>query len=61
MKEAPLVTRLLCVALVVSIMMPLGRVAYPYVASVVDDRKFDAVEAVVSATLGFVIYATMFG
>jgi hypothetical protein len=61
MKHSALVTRLLCVALVASIMMPLGREAYPYVAGMIGSLKFDAVEAVLGATLGFAIYATMFG
>jgi hypothetical protein len=61
MGRAPLITRLLCVALVASVMMPLGREIYPYIASIIDSLKFDAVEAVLSATIGFAIYATMFG
>ncbi len=61
MKRASLVTRLLCVALVASIMMPVGREIYPYIASMIDSMKFDAAEAVLSATLGFAIDAAMFG
>src|SRR5262249_38553762 len=61
MKTAPLMTRLLCVALVASIMMPLGREVYPYIASLMDSLKFDAIEAVLSATIGYAIYAAMFG
>ncbi len=61
MKRASLVTKLLCVALVASIMMPVGREIYPYIAGMIDSMKFDAVEAVLSATLGFAIDAAMFG
>ena len=61
MKQAPLTTKLLCVALVASVMMPLGRDIYPYIASTLDSLQFDAVEAVVSATLGFALDAAMFG
>ena len=61
MKKAPVVTRLLCVALVASVMMPVGREVYPYLADMIGILKFDAVEAVVSATVGFAIYAVMFG
>ncbi len=61
MKRAPLITKLLCVALVASVMMPLGRELYPYLESMLDSLQFDAAEAVVSATLGFAIYAAMFG
>jgi hypothetical protein len=59
MKHSALITRLLCVALVASIMMPLGREAYPYVASMIGSLKYDAAEAVLSATLGFAIYAVL--
>ena len=61
MKRGPLITKLMCVALVASVMMPLGREIYPYLESMVDSLQFDAVEAVISATLGFAIYAAMFG
>ncbi len=61
MKRAPLITKLLCVALVASVMMPLGRELYPYLESMLDSLQFDAAEAVVSTTLGFAIYAAMFG
>ena len=61
MRRAPLVTKVLCVALVASVMLPVGRVVYPAIAGVIDGMQFDAAEAVVSATLGFAIYAAMFG
>jgi hypothetical protein len=61
MKRSPLLTRLMCVALVATVMMPLGRDLYPYIAGAVGSLQFDAFEAVLSATLGFAIYAAMFG
>jgi len=61
MKRAPMVTKLMCVALVASVMMPLGREVYPYIQSAMDVLKFDTIEAVVSATVGFALYAAMFG
>jgi hypothetical protein len=61
MKNAPLVTRLLCVALVASVMMPVGRDVYPHIESLIGSLNFDVLEAVVSATLGFAIYAAVFG
>jgi hypothetical protein len=61
MKRAPLITKLMCVALVASVMMPVGREVYPYIQSMMDVLKFDTVEAVVSATIGFALYAAMFG
>jgi len=61
MRRAPLMTKLLCVAMVASIMMPVGREIYPYIAGLLGSMQFDAAEAVVSATLGFAIDAAMFG
>jgi hypothetical protein len=61
MKRASLITKLMCVALVASVMMPLGREVYPYIQSVLDVLKFDTIEAVLSATIGFALYAAMFG
>jgi len=57
----PLVIRVLCVALVAALMMPLGRELFPYVEPRTGELPFDAIEAVVSATLGFGIYAALFG
>jgi hypothetical protein len=41
-------------------MMPVGRALFPYVSGALDGTQFQALEAVVSATLGFGIYA-LFG
>jgi hypothetical protein len=54
------IIKLLCVALVASIMMPAGRALFPYVAGVIDSLQFETVEAVISATIGFGLYAAMF-
>jgi hypothetical protein len=61
MKRGPLITKLMCVALVATVMMPLGRDVYPYIEHMLSNLQFDAFEAVLSATLGFAIYAAMFG
>jgi hypothetical protein len=61
MKRGPLITKLLCVALVATVMMPLGREVYPYIADMIGSLSFDAAEAVLSATMGFALYAAMFG
>ena len=61
MKHAPLIAKLLCVALVASIMMPLGREVYPYIRGAMDALRFESIEAVLSATIGFALYAAMFG
>jgi hypothetical protein len=61
MRIPPFVDRLLCVALVACLMIPLGHMLFPYVNDVLDGMEFKAIEAVVSATVGFGIYAVMFG
>jgi hypothetical protein len=50
-------TRLLCVALVAAVMLPLGRALFPYVSHELTGMQFQAIEAVVSATVGFGIYS----
>ncbi len=61
MKRGSLVTKLLCVALVATVMMPLGSEIYPYIEGMIGSLPFDAAEAVLSATMGFALYAAMFG
>jgi hypothetical protein len=48
-----LMVRLLCVALVAAVMLPLGSTLFPYVSHQLDGTSFQALEAVISATLGF--------
>ena len=45
--------KLMCVAFVAAVMLPLGRVLFPYVSDTLDMMQFQMLEAVVSATLGF--------
>jgi hypothetical protein len=52
-----LLIRLLCVALVAAVMIPLGNAVFPYVSGELDGTQFQAIEAVLSATLGFGIHA----
>jgi hypothetical protein len=52
-----LLIRLLCVALVAGVMLPLGSAIFPYVSHALDGTQFQALEAVLSATLGFGIYS----
>ena len=61
MEDRPIVNKLLCVAAVASIMLSLGRIVFPLVDGMVGGLQFDAIEAVLSATLGFGLYAAMFG
>jgi hypothetical protein len=61
MTRGPLLTKLTCVALVATVMMPVGRDLYPYIEGAIGSLSFDAIEAVFSATLGLALYAAMFG
>ena len=53
MLDKALLTRLLCVAFVAALMLPVGRLLFPYVSHELTGIQFQAIEAVVSATLGF--------
>jgi len=55
-----LVNRLLCVALVVAVIFPLGRFVFPMIGQDIGETPFGAIEAVVSTTLGFGLYAILF-
>jgi uncharacterized membrane protein len=57
----PVITKLLCVALVATVMLPLGRMVFPLVDSFVSGLEFDTIQAVLSATIGFGLYAAIFG
>jgi hypothetical protein len=57
--DQALVTRLLCVIMVAAVMLPAGGMLFPYVSHMVSGIQFQALEAVVSATLGFVISAAV--
>jgi hypothetical protein len=49
--------RLLCVALVAGVMLPVGTVVFPYVSHALDGTQFQALEAVFTATVGYGLYA----
>jgi hypothetical protein len=53
MFDRTLVVKLLCVALVAAVMLPAGHLLFPYVSHVMSGMQFQAIEAVVSATVGF--------
>ena len=55
--DRTLISRLVCVALVAAVMLPVGHVLFPYVSHVLSGMQFQAIEAVVSATVGFGISA----
>jgi hypothetical protein len=60
MIDRPLVTRLLCVAMIAAIMLPVGRLLFPYLSGELSGMQFQALEAVLSATVGFGI-SNIFG
>ena len=53
MIDRTMVVKILCVAVVAAVMLPAGQVLFPYVSPVLSDMQFQAIEAVLSATLGF--------
>jgi hypothetical protein len=59
MLDTDTLTKLLCVAFVAAIMVPLGSWLFPYVSHQLSGIEFQAIEAVVSATVGFGIYSTI--
>ena len=56
MIDRPFIAKLLCIGLVAAVMLPAGRLLFPYVSADVTQMQFQAIEAVVSATVGFGIY-----
>ena len=56
MIDRPFIAKLLCIALVAAVMLPVGRMLFPYVSAELSQMQFQAIEAVVSASLGFGIY-----
>jgi len=57
MIDRPLIIKLLCVAVVAAVMLPVGHMMFPYVNHVLSGMQFQSIEAVVSATVGFEISA----
>ena len=55
--DRELIIRLLCVTLVAAVMLPFGHLAFPYVSDVLSGIQFQAIEAALSATVGFGISA----
>jgi len=56
MTERPWIRKLLCISLVAAVMLPVGRLLFPYVSGELSRMEFQTLEAVVSASLGFGIY-----
>lgn len=54
--DRPIIAKLLCIGLVAAIMLPVGQLLFPYVSAELSRMQFQALEAVVSAAVGFGIY-----
>src|SRR5579864_7593560 len=59
MIDRTLIVKLLCVAAVAAVMLPVGHVLFPYVSHVLSGMQFQAIEAVLSATVGFGLSAVV--
>ena len=60
MSQSSLINRLMCVALIVAVVFPLGRLVFPMIGHDIGETPFGAIEAVVSTSLGFGLYAILF-
>jgi hypothetical protein len=61
MNRYPLVAKLICVAAIAVIMLPVGGMLLPHVSNMMGSTEFKTLEAVVSAGLGYGLYIAMFG
>lgn len=61
MENHPIACKVLCAGFVAAFILPLGEYAYPHVESVLNGFTFDALEALLSASLGYIIHAAVFG
>jgi hypothetical protein len=59
MIDRPFIAKLLCIAVVAAIMLPIGGMLFPYVSAELSQIQFQAIEAVISATVGFGIYGIL--
>jgi hypothetical protein len=50
--DRSMISKLICVVLVAAIMLPLGRWVYPHISQALNGTQFEALEAVVGASLG---------
>ena len=56
MIDRPFIAKLLWIGVVAAVMLPVGRVLFPYVSAELSLMQFQSLEAVLSATVGFGIY-----
>ena len=51
--DRSMISKVICVFLVAAVMLPLGRWVYPHISEALSGTQFEALEAVVGASLGF--------
>jgi hypothetical protein len=56
MIDRPFIAKILCIAAVAAVMLPIGGMLFPYVSAELSQIQFQAIEAVISATVGFGLY-----
>ena len=56
----PILTKLMCVALVVAVMFPTGRMLFPMIGQEIGETPYGAIEGLLSASLGFGLYTAFF-
>ena len=61
LNKYPVITKIICVAVVVSIVFPAGQALFPVIGHEIGETPFSAIEAVLSTSLGFGLYAALFG
>lgn len=61
MQFDPILGRVLCAVAIAAILMPLGPLVFALLPGWVGHLPFEALEAVVSATLGFGIFSALSG
>lgn len=54
------IRRVLCAATIGAVLLPLGKLIFPHLGAEISGLQFEAIEAVVSASLGFGI-SSLFG
>ncbi len=59
MIDRPFIAKLLCIGLVAAIMLPVGRMLFPYVSADLSQMQFQVLEAVFSASIGFGLYGIL--
>ena len=51
--DRSMIRKVICVLLVAAVMLPVGRWVYPHISEALNGTQFEALEAVVGASLGF--------